>query len=1398
MNGEDATAEAASRQPPRIDIARLDPEAVAALLGAARKLHQAGRLAEAETWYRRFLGVRPDDADALDSFGALAQQTGRHDLAAALFGRAAEACVKHGRLEEALASCDRVLALRGEVAEVLCNRGNILRRLERFDEALASYDRALAVRPDYADALTNRGLALHDLDRFADALASHEQALSIQPNLVEALVNRGFALHALGRLQQALASLERAVALRPDSAVAHDLRGIILTGLGRLPEARAALERAVALAPGDLKYRHHLAEVHSFVPGDAHLTALEKAAENAANLSIDERIDLHFALGKAYDDLERHAEAFAQWLQANTLRRGRISYDEAAQLQRFNRIAALFTSELIGRWQDSGHPSRVPVFIVGMPRSGSTLVEQILASHPQVFGAGELVYFDEAVKDAGTRSGVSDELLVCGMKADDFRDLGAHYLAKLQALAPDAVRITDKLPGNFMVAGLIHLALPNATIIHTVRDPLDTCLSCFARLFEGQEHTYDLAELGRYYRHYQALMAHWHRVLPAGRILDVRYEDVVADLEAEARRIVAHCGLPWDPRCLDFHQAERPVITASATQVRQPIYTGAIGRWRAHDQALAPLLAELGLAGAQHPQDASAHYDRGNALYSQGKINEAAAAYRDAVAIKPDYAEAHCNLGNALKQRGELNEAVGAYRAAIANKPDYAKAHYNLGLALREQGKRDEAVEAWRQTVMLDPNMAEAHSDLGVALQELGRFDEAVAAYRQAIRIKPDYDRAHHNLGIALKEQGKIDEAIAAWRQAIGMRPRSAEALSDLGHALMLEGRLDEAVDACRQALRINPDHAEAHCNLGNALRDQDKLDDAIAAYREAIRINPTVAEFHSNLGVALAERGRLAEAVAAHREAISQKPDYAVGHSNLGVGLQEQGKFDEAVTAYRKAISLKPQFAEAHSNLGNALCQSGRLDAAVAACREAIGIKPDYAEAQSNLGVALQYQGKLDEAAAAYRKAIDIKPEHSKTLSNLLFCLNYDETASNAELFAAHREWQERYGNGAVRFASHDNARDPQRRLRIGYVSPDFRVHSVAYFLEPLLAAHDRQAVEVFCYADVSQPDGLTAHLRQLAEHWLVSVGLSDDELAERIRSDGIDILVDLAGHTADNRLRLFARKPAPVEVSWLGYPNTTGLTAIDYRLVDAVTDPPGDSDAWASERLFRLEGGFLCYGGFEDLPDAKPPPSLTSSRVTFGSFNNPAKLSSATMDAWGRLLSAVPDARLLLKGKALTDRATRALYQSRLIERGVPAERLQLIPALPNPISHLAAYELVDVALDPFPYNGTTTTCEALWMGVPVVTLRGDRHAGRVGASLLTQIGVTDLIAGSVDEYTAIAAALARDPARLAALRQSLRARMKASPLCDSRAFARKMEAAYRTMWRRWCEANPANRLT
>jgi tetratricopeptide (TPR) repeat protein len=465
--------------------------------------------------------------------------------------------------------------------------------------ALALYDEILSRKDDLAEVHCNRGVALARLGRFSDAEKAYRQAIGISPEFADAYNNLGNALceqKEQDRLIEAEAAYRRAVELNPKLANAYSNLSATLKELGRLADAHRAAEEAVRLEPRTAWHLLNLSEIRQFCADDPFVAAMEQLAQNIASLPVKQQIELHFALAKAYDDLERRDDSLQHLLAGNALKRRQIRYDEATTLAAFERIQATFTSDLIHNLRGNGDQSSVPIFIVGMVRSGTTLIEQILASHPRVFGAGELPHLDKAVASLRPAAGCMSPFpeLMRNTSREQLAHLGAHYIAEMIKLAPTATHVTDKTPWNFLFAGLIHLALPNARIIHAVRDPFDTCMSCFSKLFAaGQYHTYDLAELGRYYRRYRALMEHWHRVLPRGRILDVRYEDVVADLEGQARRIIAHCGLAWDTRCLAFHETERPVRTASAAQVRRPIYKTSIGRWRGLKQFLRPLLAEL-------------------------------------------------------------------------------------------------------------------------------------------------------------------------------------------------------------------------------------------------------------------------------------------------------------------------------------------------------------------------------------------------------------------------------------------------------------------------------------------------------------------------------------------------------------------------------------------------------------------------------------------------------------------------------------------------------------------------------------------------------------------------------------------------------------------------------------
>ncbi|MBW2465730.1 MAG: tetratricopeptide repeat protein [Deltaproteobacteria bacterium] len=679
-----------------------------------------------------------------------------------------------------------------------------------------------------------------------------------------------------------------------------------------------------------------------------------------------------------------------------------------------------------------------------------------------------------------------------------------------------------------------------------------------------------------------------------------------------------------------------------------------------------------------------------------------------------------------------------------------------------------------------------------LTLHQAGRLPQAEALYRQVLAAEPDHPDALHYLGILAHQVGKHEIAVELINKALILKPDSAEAHLNLGNALKDQGKLDEAAASYRSAITLQPHNANTHLNLGNTFLEQGKLVEAAGSYRQAITLQPDFADAYYNLGITLKAQAKLEEAVVSYRQAITLQPDNPNTHLNLGNTLLDQGKLDEAEASYQRALDLKPDFAMAHYNLGNVYKEQYRLGEAVASYHKALTFQPDYADAILNLGNALKDQGRLDEAIASYRRVLAMEPYYVQAHSNLLFCLNYFSGVTQEEIYNESLHWAERF----ARFCQTDtptfaNILKTDRKLRVGYVSPDFRVHSVAFFIGPIIREHNRERIEVFCYANVKKPDTVTERLQAEADHYSSTDGIKPEAVADSIKNDRIDILVDLAGHTNNNNLPVFARKPAPVQVTWLGYPNTTGLRYMDYRLTDAIADPEGEADKLHSERLLRLEHGFLCYQPLASAPEVAPSPCREHGQITFASFNNLTKVTPEVIKVWAEILHAVPDSRLLLKATQLADDHTRDRIGEMFVQEGIGPERLEMHSRLPNPADHLELYSMVDIGLDPFPYNGTTTTCEALWMGVPVVTLLGNRHAGRVGASILHRTGLEELIARSVDGYIKMARSLAGDLERLQEMRFSLRSRLQESELMNSRLFTDHLEDVYLQIWRKYCES-------
>ncbi len=777
-------------------------------------------------------------------------------------------------------------------------------------------------------------------------------------------------------------------------------------------------------------------------------------------------------------------------------------------------------------------------------------------------------------------------------------------------------------------------------------------------------------------------------------------------------------------------------------------------------------------------------------------------------------------------QAGDLDLAERAYRKALDCAPDNADAHYLLGNLLGASGRMDEALAHLRETARLDPSAAAARSDIGNVYRAQGRLKEAEAAYLDAISVDAELAHAHKNLGDLFNAQGRVDEAIDCLSRATSLDTADADSHFMLADLLSSRGRYQDATRSYRAGLSILPEVAAAHNNLGASLRHLSRNDEAIACFENALRIDPGFTDAHKNiadllrsdgliekaiehyrlvvdlqadavhsrrcLGELLLETKQIDEALRSYREVLTLEPDSARSHYELGNALVAAGRANEAIVCFRQAVRLDPKDANAHSNLGYVLNRAKRFEEAKQCFLNALTLDPELVEARNNLGGILQMQGQLRPAMEAYERAMRLAPEQLYVFSNYLTCLNYHDQADPEDVFKQHRNFSKLIpGASKAAKAIEILQPDPERRLRIGYVSADLRYHSVAFFIAPVLEQHDRRLFEVTCYANVAEPDANTQRLKALSDNWRDIAELSDAEVAAWIRRDAIDILIDLSGHTVGNRLPVFNQRPAPVQVTYLGYPNTTGLESIDYRLTDALTDPPGRSDRLHSEKLVRLDGGFLCFQPLDSCPEiSESKASDAGGGIVFASFNELLKITAPTVSAWCQILARTPGSELMIKGTTLEDEGTRQLVVDRFAAQGLPPERLQLIGRTPTLEEHLDLYNGVDIALDTFPYNGTTTTCEALWMGLPVVSQSGDVHASRVGLSLLSSVGLGDLVAKNMGEYVKKAEILAADHERRLQLRKDLRKRMLSSALMDSQSVTRHIESAYRDMWRHACE--------
>lgn len=807
-----------------------------------------------------------------------------------------------------------------------------------------------------------------------------------------------------------------------------------------------------------------------------------------------------------------------------------------------------------------------------------------------------------------------------------------------------------------------------------------------------------------------------------------------------------------------------------------------------------------------------------------GQLNEAETLYRSILLRQPDHPEANHNIGTIALQNNQLDIAQMHFMQALETDPargeywlSYIDSLFRAGqldaarqiMAMaRQSGLHGKDVDALENRLNNDAPAQDAQSappesnspskgnpkqgkhpsrqqiDALVALFNQARYREAEIAAREMTVQFPSNSFGWATLGVVLQQMGHNEEALPALKKAVALAPKDAQAHSNLGNTLSYLGRLDEAVASFRRAIQIDKNFAEAHLNLGATLHELGRFDEAAASYRQAIRLKPGLADAHFNLGNTLKSLNRFEEAEGCYRTTLQLSPNHADASSNLGVVLQSEGRLEEAESVLRQSLTIRQNSVESWSNLGSVLHDMGRLEEARQAYERALQLKPEHADVFNNLGNTLMNIGQLDEAEHSYRRALELKPDQLKIRSNLLFSLNYSAKHPPEYCLAEARHYGQLARAKATPYTRWPVAMHPEK-LRIGFVSADFRKHPVGYFLENVLAQLTSRRLELIAYPTYHQNDELTARIKPYFSEWKPLYRQSDAEAARLIHDDRIHILIDLSGHTRLNRLPVFAWKPAPIQIAWLGYFATTGMAEIDYIVGDPYVAPHSEA-AHFTEHIWQLPESYWCFSQPDAPVEVSTLPALANGHITFGCFNNLAKMNDAVVALWAKILKAVPGSRLFLKYGQLNDRAMRQTTLNRYAAHGISAERL-ILEAASSRTDYLACYHRVDIALDPFPYPGGTTSMESLWMGVPVLTLHGNRFLSHAGETILSNAGLKEWIAAGEDDYLGKAAAYAADLPYLSQLRAALRQQVLTSPLFDAPRFASNFEQA---LWKMWAQ--------
>lgn len=1325
----------------------------AGLLSKAVALHQSGQLEGAEFLYRHVLSIDPRQADALHLLGVIARSRG--DSAGAM------------------TLVEQAIAIRSDVYMFHNTRGNALKDMGCLEDAVSAYGRALTLNPDSAEAHNNLGAILLEQGKVPVAMDRFRRALSITPEYADACANLANALRDHGDAGKAFEFYERALMLQPDNAVIHNEFGIFFGLSGDVSQSLKCFQRALALRPDWVDALNNLGTVLKDQCKFDEATTLFRRALMLKPTYVTAHSNFLFCLNY-HPDLSA-GEIFEEYRQWNLRHAkhllGSATYGNAPDPQR--RIRVGYVSPDFRR--HAAHHFIAPLF----------------ANHRK----DRVEVF--AYADVASPDDISEQLR--GFVDHWCCTFGLSDEAVAKQIRTDAIDILVDLAGHTRGNRLLVFARKPAPIqvswlgyaYTTGLESIDYFLADRTLAPEGSEHLFSekVVRLPVCLAYRPPVGLESPGPLPALRNGYVTFGSFSRSVRINQRVVKA-----W-AEVLACVPKSRLIInsrTFSCAGMRQQ-YIDQFG-------ALGIAAERLELGYDSPPWSLLQHVDigldcfphnSGTTLFENLFMGVPFVTLKDRPSVGRMGAAILTGLGHPEWITRSEPEYVAKAVEMAANLPALIELRAGLRQEMAQSGLMDEKAfacsvetayrEMWNR--WCDGLPAER---IDVVASESPRRQDGA---QRALRTEEQGANIENWLSTALSHHRarNLDQAEPLYRQVLAVNPQHASALHLLGVIAHQRGQQDAAFELISKAIVLNPEVADYHSNLGNVLKAQGQRAEAVACYGRATALKPDFAMALSNLGNTCREMGRLEQAVEMCEKALASDPTLVAAYLNLGNALADLYRGDEALASYRRGLTLEPENPRILLSMGIVLADQGWLSQARVCLEHATALEKNNPDALNNLGVVLKEQCRFDDAVRLYAAALAIEPNNPAFASNRLYCLNYHPDLSAEKVFDEYQQWNLQFARLLLQDFEYGNHRDVNRRLRIGYVSPDFRRHAARHFIEPLLARHDKATVEVFAYAEVARPDEDSERLRGYVDCWRGTVGLSDEELASQIRDDGIDILVDLAGHTQGNRLQVFARKPAPIQVSWLGYAYTTGLEAIDYFLADRTLTPAGCEHLF-SEKLVRLPVCLAYRPGVVESAGSLPAHRL--GHVTFGSLSRSVRINYRVVKAWAEILVRVPDSRLVVNSRTFVCPELRHQYVEQFGAFGIAADRLELGYDSPP----WGVLQGIDIGLDCFPHSSGTTLFESLYMGVPFVSLKDRPSVGRMGAAILTGLGRTEWIAETEADYVDKAVALAADLNALAALRAGLREEMKISRLMDEAGFARSVEAAYRAMWQRWCDGEPA----